>query len=172
MKNLPQGFVSTLLAQKKLSGNGKSNNSNNATISDDYSFNPRLSDKPSFHTPNIRDNKDFGMPIAYVVATLARKAKSVYERYLVSEEGKQLLLKAHEYEIPYDMANIDILTLRDKVEEFEEVIQRANEYGINWKSFGYDILAIEQEMFDIDQAESNYLNYAKTQFAFARRLEA
>ena len=172
MKNLPQGFISTLLAQKKLSGNGNCKNSNNTAISDDYSFNPRLSDKPRFHPPNIRDDEDFGMPIAYVVATLARKAKSVYERYLVSEEGKQLLLKAHEYEIPYDMANIDILTLRDKVEEFEEVIQRANEYGINWKSFGYDILAIEQEMFDIDQAENNYLNYAKTQFAFARKLEA
>ena len=112
------------------------------------------------------------MPIAYVVATLARKAKSVYERYLVSEEGKQLLLKAHEYEIPYDIANIDILTLRDKVEEFEEVIQRANEYGINWKSFGYDILAIEQEMFDLDQEENNYLDYERRQFAFTRVVEA
>ena len=172
MKNLPQGFISTILAQKKLSGNGSSNNSNNAAISDSYGFNPRLRDKPSFHTSDIRGDQDFGMPIAYVVATLARKAKSVYERYLVSEEGKQLLLKAHEYEIPYNMANIDILTLRDKVEEFEEVIQRANEYGINWKSFGYDILAIEQEMFDLDQEENNYLNYAKTQFAFTRRMEA
>ncbi len=172
MRNLPQGFISTLLAQKKLSGNGNSNNSNNATVSDGYSFNPRLSDKPSFHTPNIRDDEDFGMPIAYVVATLARKAKSVYERYLVSEEGKQLLLKAHEYEIPYDMANIDILTLRDKVEEFEEVIQRANEYGINWKSFGYDILAIEQEMFDLDQEENNYLEYERSQFTFTRGVEA
>ena len=172
MKHFPQGFVSTLLAQKKLSGNRNSNNSNNAAISDGYDFNPRLSDKPSFHTPNIRGDQDFGMPIAYVVATLARKAKSVYERYLVSEEGKQLLLKAHEYEIPYDIANIDILTLRDKVEEFEEVIQRANEYGVNWKSFGYDILAIEQEMSNIDQTENDYLNYAKTQFAFTRRMEA
>lgn len=172
MKNLPQGFISTLLAQKKLSGNGNSNNSNNATVSDDYSFNPRLSDKPNFHTPNNRSDKDFGMPIAYVVATLARKAKSVYERYLVSEEGKQLLLKAHEYEIPYDIANIDILMLRDKVEEFEEVIQRANEYGINWKSFGYDILAIEQEMFDLDQEENNYLDYERSQFAFTRGVEA
>jgi len=70
MKNLPQGFISTLLAQKKLSGNGNSNNSNNATVSDEYSFNPRLSDKPSFHTPNIRDDKDFGMPISYVVEAL------------------------------------------------------------------------------------------------------
>ena len=172
MKHLPQGFISTLLAQKKLLGNGNSNNSNNAAISDDYSFNPRLSDKPSFHTPNIRDDEDFGMPIAYVVATLARKAKSIYERYLVSEEGKQLLIKAHEYKIPYDIADIDILTLRDKVEEFEEVIQRANEYGINWKSFGYDILAIEQEMSNIDQAENDYVNYAKSQFTFTRRVEA
>jgi len=27
-------------------------------------------------------------------------------------------------------------------------------------------------MFDLDQAENNYLNYAKTQFAFTRRMEA
>ena len=69
MKNLPQGFISTLLAQKKLSGNGNSNNSNNATVSDDYSFNPRLSDKPSFHTPNIRDDEDF--PHVGIIKALA-----------------------------------------------------------------------------------------------------
>ena len=165
MKNLPQGYISTLIAQKKLSGNGNSNNGSNAAVSDDYNFNPRLSDKPNFNTPDNskRDEADYGLPLSDIINTLARKAKTVYERYLISENGKELISKANEYEIPYDKANIDFLELRDKVEEFEETIELANQHGIDWQEFGYDLLGIEQEITDAQRAESNYMSYARNE---------
>ena len=69
MKNLPQGFISTILAQKKLSGNGNSNNGSIA-VSDDYSFNPNIKELPSFNTPDNskRDNEDYGLPLSTIAA--------------------------------------------------------------------------------------------------------
>ena len=170
MKNLPQGFISTVLAQKKLSGNGNSNNGSNATVFDDYSFNLSIKELPSFNTPDNskRDSEDYGLPLSTIASSLARKAKSVYERYLSSEEGENLLAKANEYEIPYDTNYIDIIALRDKVEEFEEAMQIANQYGIDWKNFGYDLLAIEQEVADAQQTENDYLCYARSEFLTTR----
>ena len=177
MKNFPQGpqgFISTILAQKKLSGNGNSNNGSNATVFDDYSFNLSIKELPSFNTPDNskRDSEDYGLPLSTIASSLARKAKSVYERYLASEEGENLLAKANEYEIPYDANDIDIITLRDKVEEFESSIELANQYGIDWKNFGYDLLAIEQEITDMQSAEHEYFNYARSQFLTTRGIVA
>lgn len=164
MTKNPQGYISTLIAQKKLSGNGNSNGGSNATISDSYNFNPSIKELPAFHTPDNEKHKDYGMPIAYVVAVLARKAKNVYERYLASEQGKELLLKANEYEIPYNPHDIDIIILRDKVEEFEEAIGKAAEYGIDWKNFGYDLIGIEQEIVDMQAAENDYMRSVNSHF--------
>ena len=172
MKNLPQGYISTLLAQKKLSGNGNSNGGNNAAISDDYIFNPSIKELPNFNTPDSSNEHERGLLLSEIAAMLARKAKSAYERYLASEDGETLLSKAAEYEIPYDANNIDIITLRDKVEEFEAAIKIANQYGIDWKSFGYDLLAIEQEVADAQQAENDYLCYARSEFLTTRGVVA
>jgi hypothetical protein len=174
MKHFPQGFISTILAQKKLSSNGNSNNGSNVAVSDSCNFNPNIKELPSFNTPDNskRDNEDYGLPLSTIASTLARKAKSVYERYLASEEGETLLSKAAEYEIPYNANNIDIITLRDKVEEFESAIKIANQYGIDWKNFGYDLLAIEQEIADAQVAERDYLNYARNQFLTTRGVVA
>lgn len=170
MTKIPKAFLTTILAQKKLSGNGNSNNGNNAAVSDDYSFNPNIKELPSFNTPDNskRDDEDYGLPLSTIAASLARKAKSVYERYLASEDGEMLLAKAAEYEIPYDVNTIDIITLRDKVEEFEAAIELANEYGIDWKEFGYDILGIEQEVTDVQAAENDYVRYARDEFCLNR----
>ena len=163
MTTLPQGYISTLLAQKKLSGNGNSNSGSNATVSDGYDFNPRLSDKPNFHTPDSNGEKEHGLSFSEIAARLVRKAKRVYDRHLAKEHGEELLRLAKEYEIPYDADDLDIITLRDKVEEFEDAIAKANEYGINWQEFGYDLLGIEQEITDAQNAENDYVNYARNE---------
>ena len=131
MKNLPQGYISTLLVQKKLSSNGNSNSGSNATVSDGYNFNPRLSDKPNFYTPDSKGEHEHVLSFSEIASLLARKAKRVYDHHLAKEHGEELLSLAKEYEIPYNSDDLDIITLRDKVEEFEEVIIRANEYGVN-----------------------------------------
>lgn len=99
-KNL-QGYISTLIAQKKLLGNG-----NNAAISDDYNFNSSIKDLHNFNTPDNskKDSKYYGLPLSEIAIMLARKAKSVYER-LTSEDGEMLLAKVNEYEIPHDLDN-------------------------------------------------------------------
>jgi hypothetical protein len=174
MNKLPQGYISTLIAQKKLSGNGNSNNGSNAIVSDSYSFNPYIKKLPSLNAPDNSkgDSEDYGLPLSTIAANLARKAKSLYERYLVSEEGENLLTKANEYEIPYSSKDIDIITLRDKVEEFEAAIKIANQYGINWQEFGYDLLGIEQEVADVQAAEIDYMQYARNQFLTSREVVA
>lgn len=174
MNNTQKILASLLLAQKKLSGNGNSNNGSNVAVSDDYSFNPNIKELPSFNTPDNskRDNEDYGLPLSTIASTLASKAKSLYESYLASEEGETLLVKAAEYEIPYDSNDIDIITLRDKVEEFESSIELANQYGVDWKNFGYDLLAIEREVAEAQQAENDYLCYARSQFLTTRGIVA
>ena len=157
MNNTQKITLSPLLAQKKLLDGGNSNNGSSSLAA--YTFNPSIKDTPSFHTPNgsnKRNKEDYGLPLNDIIATLSRKAKSVYERYLISEQGRELIAKAEEYEIPYNIRTVNFLELRDQVEEFEEVIEKAAEYGINWQEFGYDVIGIEQEMMDIDQANMDY----------------
>ncbi|MEM6339477.1 MAG: hypothetical protein AAF673_06125 [Pseudomonadota bacterium] len=161
MNNTQKIHLSPLLAQKKLLDGGNSNNGSNSLAAP--SFNSNIKDIPSFNIPNRsndRTDEDFGLPFSEVIEVLSRKAKSVYERYLISEQGRELIAKAEEYEIPYDIRTVNFLELRDQVEEFEEVIEKAAEYGINWQEFGYDMLGIEQEMIDIDQANMDYSHEA------------
>lgn len=161
MNNTQKIHLSPLLAQKKLFDGGNSNNGSNSLAAP--SFNPRIKDAPRFHTNNgsiERNEEDYGLPLNNIIATLSRKAKSVYERYLISEQGRELIVKAEEYEIPYNIRTVNFLELRDQVEEFEEVIEKAAEYGINWQEFGYDMLGIEQEMAEVDQANMDYSHEA------------
>ena len=163
MNKLPQGYISPLIAQKKLSGNGNSNNGSNAAISDDCNFNSSIKESPNFNIPDSRNEYEHGLPFSEIAAMLARKAKRVYERHLAKERGEELLYKAKKYNIPYNADEIDIITLRDKVEEFEEAITIAAQYGIDWQNFGYDLLAIEQEIIDAQRAEHDYLKYARNE---------
>ena len=170
MNNTQKIHLSPLLAQKKLLDGGNSNNGNSSLAA--CVFNSSIKDTPSFHTPNgsnERSEEDYGLPLNDIIATLSRKAKSVYERYLISEQGRELIAKAEEYEIPYNIRTVNFLELRDQVEEFEEVIEKAAEYGINWQEFGYDLLGIEQEMMDIDQANMDY-NHEACSYYLADRV--
>lgn len=168
MNKLPQGYISTLISQKKLSGNGNSNNGNNATVSDDYNFNHSIKELSNSHTSDGTNKNDYGLPLSEISALLGRTAKRAYERHLARERGEALIAKADEYEILYDAGNIDFLDLQDKVEEFEEAITKANEYGIDWKSFGYDLLALEQEIMDLEEAERDYVSYAMGEYNLNR----
>lgn len=169
IKEIPKAFLSTLLAQKKLLGNGGGENN---MLVDSYNFNSHIKGLPSFFTPSERRGEDYGLPIAAILSIFARKAKTVYERALISEYGKELIIKADEYRIPYDTDNIDFLTLKEDVEEFEYVVEQANKYGIDWKSFGYDILGIEQEISEGLEIERGYADDVRSQFLGTRGVEA
>lgn len=172
MKEIPKAFLSTLIAQRKLLGNGNSGSSGNNSLSNNYNFNPNIKELPTFTTPIIEERVELGLPLTEIVATFARKARSVYEKTIISSRGQELLAKANEYEIPYNVSDIDFLALHDQVEEFEEVIDQANRYGIDWKNFGYDLIAIEQEIAEEQEVEHSYENYARIQFFTTRGVEA
>lgn len=173
----PPSFLSALLAQTKLRFSG--NNSGESTaqcsiISTNHCNNTKtnnsnISEIPTFHKVKEEEQyTDYGLPLSEVVATLARRAKSVYESLLVSSRGQITLEKADEFEIPYDPHSINFLELFDKVEEFELTIAKANEYGIDWKNFGYDLIGIEQEISEAIAEENSYRKYAHLEFLATR----
>ena len=176
MKYLPS-FLSPLLAQVKLRFSG-----NNSGVSAPlYSIiatqycnntmtnNSNISEIPTFHKVKEEEQyTDMGLPLSDIVATFARRAKSVYESLLISNRGQITLEKANEYEIPYDPHSINFLELFDKVEEFDLTIAKANEYGIDWKNFGYDLLGIEQEISEAIEEENSYRKYAHLEFLATR----
>lgn len=176
MKYLPS-FLSPLLAQVKLRFSG-----NNSGVSAPlYSIiatqycnntmtnNSNISEIPTFHKVKEEEQyADYGLPLSEVVATLSRRAKSVYEGLLISSRGQITLEKVDEYEIPYDPHSINFLELFDKVEEFELTIAKAKEYGIDWKNFGYDLLGIEQEISEAIEEENSYRKYAHLEFLATR----
>ena len=176
MKYLPS-FLSPLLAQVKLRFSG-----NNSGVSAPlYSIiatqycnntmtnNSNISEIPTFRQVEEEDQyTDIGLQLSDIVATFARRAKSVYESLLISNRGQITLEKANEYEIPYDPHSINFLELFDKVEEFELTIAKAKEYGIDWKNFGYDLLGIEQEISEAIEEENSYRKYAHLEFLATR----
>ena len=175
--NYPPSFLSALLAQTKLRFSG--NNSGGSTaqcsvISTNHCNNTKTNNSNISEIPTFCQVKeeekytDYGLPLSEVVATFARRAKSVYESLLVSSRGQITLEKADEYEIPYDACSINFIELFDKVEEFERTIARAAEYGIDWQSFGYDLLGIEQEISEAMAEENSYRKYAHLEFLATR----
>ena len=173
----PPSFLSALLAQTKLRFSG--NNSGGSTaqcsiISTNHCNNTKtnnsnISEIPTFHKVKEEEQyTDYGLPLSEVVATFARRAKSVYESLLISKRGQELLEKANEFEIPYDPHSINFLELFDKVEEFELTIAKANEYGIDWKNFGYDLIGIEQEISEAIAEEHSYRKYVHLEFLVTR----
>ena len=130
--------------------------------------NASVSEAPTFHPIKEEKHSAYGLPLSEVVATLARRARSVYESLLVSSRGQITLEKANEFEIPYDPHSINFLELFDKVEEFELTIAKANEYGIDWRNFGYDLIGIEQEISEAIAEEHSYRKYAHLEFLATR----
>ena len=177
MNNIPKSFLSPLLAQAKLRFSGENSGGSSPLCSiiatnhceNTMTNNSNISEVPTFHQVKEQErHTDIGLPLSEVVASLARKAKSVYESMLVSSRGQATLEKADAYEISYDVNNINFLELFDKVEEFERTIARANEYGIDWQSFGYDLLGIEQEISEAMTEEVSYRKYAYLEFLETR----
>ena len=117
MNNISKIIISPLLAQKKLnnSGNGSSGINSQCISITNYTNKtpPNIFEKPTF--PKVKEEdtlNDLGLPISEIISILSRKEKRVYERYLISERGKELLSKADEFEIPYDINHIDFFRFK------------------------------------------------------------
>ena len=188
MNNIPQSFLSPLLAQAKLrfSGNNNGGSTPQCSIiatnhcSNTMTTNSNISETPTFHrVKEEAQYTDIGLPLSEVVATFARRAKSIYENFEISSRGKETLEKANKFGIEYDPNNIDFLTVLNQVREFEKVVARAEASGINWKHFGYHTMTtlglncIKQIVEDEErEEEASYRKHAYLDFASTRGLEA
>ena len=80
--------------------------------------------------------------------------------------------RAFQYNIPFDLENINILRLEQQIDEYEELLTTAREHGIYWDVSHYDPVALKQE---IEEQECYYRQERRdlySCFAATRGLEA
>ena len=152
MNNIPFGFLSPLLAQKKLLENfhRPQQTVQNCVKMD---VNPCKDTMTNISTiPQLRpglaisDERDHNIPIQDLRDLLVRASKRAYEKELDSERGRQTISKVIKYNIPFDKDDIDFLDLMDKISEYEYLLKRAVEFGIDWEEGDYDIAQLEHEI--------------------------
>lgn len=156
MYNTPPGYKSPVLAQARLLSLD-SNDFDLITDCGKIQSNPcnhnmsNISTMPSFKARDDQQlRSDLGMSTRQLVELFARKAKSAYERMLISERGKELLSKADEFNIPFDKDSINWLALIDEIEQYEKLIEKANQLGLNWDYHYYDPIGLEQAIEDTE----------------------
>ncbi len=54
--------------------------------------------------------------------------------------------RAYQYNIPYDVHNVNFLELSQKIDEYEELLKKAKDYCIDWDTSEYDPVALHQEI--------------------------
>jgi hypothetical protein len=164
MKNTLAAFKSPLLAQARLLGLNDSNDLEFFHNRDKIQANnpckntmSNISTLPRFNSSQTESERtDFGLPVAELVKFFERKAKSTYERMLISARGQEILSKALKYHIPFNNQNIDWLSLMDEVNEYEDLMEKCNDLRVDWDFDFYDPVGLEQEISFYEQKESAF----------------
>ena len=154
MNNTLAACKSPLLAQARLLGLDDSNDLEFFINRDKIQANnpckntmSNISTLPRFNSSQTESERtDFGLPVAELVKFFERKAKSTYERMLISARGQEILSKALKYHIPFDKADIDWLSLMDEVNEYEDLIEKSHDLNVDWDYSLYDPVGLEQEI--------------------------
>jgi hypothetical protein len=162
MNTIPIGFQSPALAQARLLDRNNYNNLENVTnhvrieVDNPCARNMlNISTIPSFKASgqNGATRSDFGVPTKQLIKLLERKARSAFEKMMISERGQELLAKAREYNISFDAQNVDFLSLMDEIDEYEALIARSDELNMDWDFDCYDPVGLEQEIEACEFAE-------------------
>ena len=80
--------------------------------------------------------------------------------------------RAFQYNIPFNIQNVNFLELEQKIDEYEELLGKAREQGIDWDISEYDPVALEQA---IDEQDCYYRQERSDLYAYfvqTRGLEA
>lgn len=99
---------------------------------------------PSFYEPQI-DRVELSESTKETFARIGARAR----REFIEEQTA----RAFQYNIPFDLENINILKLEQQIDEYEELLTTAREQGIDWDISQYDPVALSQA---IDDQESYY----------------
>ena len=154
MNNTLVEIKSPLLAQAILLGLDDSNDLEFFTNRDKIQVNnpckntmSNISTLPRFNSSQTESvNADFDLPITELIESFKRKAKSTYERMLISARGQEIFSKALKYYIPFDKDDIEWLSLMDEVNEYEDLIEKGDELNIDWDYSFYDPVGLKQEI--------------------------
>ena len=148
------------IAQVKMLGINYTCKENCATISNQFPCEKTMKD--TFISPaqaiQIQRNLESAKE------AFARMALRIQRKILEAEYKEELLLKACQYNMPYDPSSINFLDLSTKIDEYESLLHTAQEYGIDWDSSEYDPVALQQEIDyherqELDQRNMMYLDY-------------
>ena len=99
---------------------------------------------PSFYEPQI-DRVELSESTKETFARIGARAR----REFIEEQTA----RAFQYNIPFDLENINVLKLEQKIDEYEELLTTAREQRIYWDISQYDPVALSQA---IDDQESYY----------------
>ena len=80
--------------------------------------------------------------------------------------------KEFQYNIPFDLENINILKLEQQIDEYEELLTTAREQGIDWDISQYDPVHLSQVIDDQESYYRQERNDLYSCFAATRGLEA
>jgi len=66
---------------------------------------------------------------------------------------EEQIARAYQYNIPYDVHNVNFFELSYKIDEYEELLGKAKDYCIDWDTSEYDPVYLRQE---IEEQECYY----------------
>ena len=79
--------------------------------------------------------------------------------------------RAFQYNIPFNIENVNFLELSYKIDEYERLLDQAQDYCINWDISEYDPIALRQEIEDQERISSYENNDLCNYFYSTRGLE-
>ena len=118
---------------------------------------------PSFYEPQI-DRVE-----------LSESAKDSFARIgerVRKEFIEEQIARAYQYNIPYDVHNVNFLELSQKIDEYEELLKKAKDHCIDWDKLEYDPVALRQEIEEQERRASYENDDLYAYFAQTRGLEA
>ena len=113
-----------------------------------------ISELPPIHKEEKKlESYDFQAPLKNIPTIFALMVSKGQKNI---ESGDEVIIKATEYNIPFNLKELDWQDLADKVNEYEILLEKADEINLAWDMEGYDPVALEQMIehtIECDEAE-------------------
>lgn len=100
-------------------------------------------------------------------ATFARIGARARREFIEEQTAR-----AYQYNIPYDVHNVNFFELKQKIDEYEELLKKAKDYCIDWDTLEYDPGHLRQEIEEQERRASYENDDLYSYFVQSRGLEA
>ena len=158
-------FTGTLIAQAKLLGfQTDLNQINPSELSDiiNEQIASKVSTVPMFFEPQV-ERLELSENTKETFARIGARARKEF----IEEQ----IARAFQYNIPFDLENINILKLEQQIDAYEELLNETREQGIYWDKLEYDPVALRQEIEEQERRASYENDDLYSYFVQSRGLE-